>query len=141
MAAAKGLATALDLPIVGLSSYRLLAEALYNKFGETIVLIPSRRDEFYFGEIFSDSFDDDTLTVINAAQIPAKSAGRPVYIHDHGGILDYDKPINIIEPESYRYSIRELAAAGQKKLGEVGADDITALEPLYVHKFLPGNKR
>jgi tRNA threonylcarbamoyl adenosine modification protein YeaZ len=134
MASVKGMAIALSLPVTGLSNYNILAAPLFQKFGETVLLIPSRRDEYYFGIISGDSFNDTAITVLPAADILSHAGDRPIMTLD-SDVSQYEFTKNVIESGAFSRSIRDLLTAGQRKLNESGGDDLTALEPIYVRKF------
>jgi tRNA threonylcarbamoyladenosine biosynthesis protein TsaB len=134
MASVKGLAIARSLPVVGLSNYNILAAPLFRKFGETVLLIPSRRDEFYFGLITGDSFDDTAIIVLPAANIISHAGDRPILTLD-SDVSQFDFKKNVIESGAFSWSIRDLLIAGEKKLHESGGDDLTTMEPIYVQKF------
>jgi tRNA threonylcarbamoyl adenosine modification protein YeaZ len=135
MSAAKGLAVALDIPIVGVSIFNALAGRLYKHYNKAAVVIQSRRDEFYLGIIDAAGFDDNSIMVVNTAQLPEKIGDCRIIAIDippeNLGI-----PVcQIINPAEFSVKIDDFIMAGTARLEQTGGDDISTLEPLYIQKF------
>jgi tRNA threonylcarbamoyl adenosine modification protein YeaZ len=141
LAAAKGLAVSLGIPLTGVSTYSSIAGRLFRQFGPTGVLIPSRRDEFYFGLVDSDSFDDGNIRVISAIEIES----QPKNINLLGIDLKIEelnvKGFHVIRPEYFTMEISDYITAGRARLKRSGGDDISRLEPLYIQRFPAKIKR
>ena len=132
MSAAKGLATSLNMPIVGISTFSALALPVYEKFGPTAILIPSRRDEYYFGKIKAVEFDENDIEILKVAEIADRTAETGVI-----GI-DFDIKSMALPAENiidFSYGIDEFIGCGMKKLLSIGNDDISSIEPFYIQKF------
>ncbi len=141
LASAKALALSLKLPLVGVSAFSGIAERLYKQFGRTSVLIPSRRDEYYYAVIDSNRFDNDNIRVLKTAEIET--------LPEKGKILaiDFDlQKLNlpgfrIINPQEFRPHIEDIIMSAQKRLENSEGDDISGLEPLYIQTFPSGAKK
>jgi tRNA threonylcarbamoyladenosine biosynthesis protein TsaB len=132
LASAKGIASSLKLPITGISNYSACAGSIYKSFGKSIVLIPSRRNEFYCATIDSEQFNDNKITVVKTEEIKALSGDQSVI-----GI-DFDR-INFDQsqfPSFHRYEpkIDDFINSGIESLNS-GVDNIKTLEPLYIQNF------
>jgi len=132
MSAAKGLATALNKPIIGISTFSALATFVYEKYGPTAILIPSRRDEYYFGKIEASEFDDSDIEIVKAAEVADRTAET--------GVIGIDFDIRTLALPSkniidFSYGIDEFIGGGLKRLLSTGSDDIFSIEPFYMQKF------
>jgi tRNA threonylcarbamoyl adenosine modification protein YeaZ len=135
MASAKALAISLKVPLVGISAFAAIADRLYEQFGATSVLIPSRRDEYYHAKINSPQFDNKNIQVLKTADIESLS--------EKGNLMaiDFDlKKIQltgfkIIDPKKFAPTIDDLIISGQKTLETLGGQNIAHLEPLYIQMF------
>lgn len=135
MSAAKGLASALDVPLVGVSTYSAVAKGLFEQFGVTAVLIPSRRDEFYFGLIESAEFEKNDIDILKSDEVESKLKSVNVYGIDFDiSTLQFSKNnrIGIID---YKIGISDFVYAGMEKLKNEGGDDLFQIEPFYVQNF------
>ena len=135
MSAVKGLAVALDIPLIGIGTFNAVAKGLFEQFGSTAVLIPSRRDEFYFGLIESTKFDQDNIVILKTDEIESNLNNANVYGIDFGiSTIQFSKDItiNIVD---YEVGIADFIAAGIEKHKIDGADDLFLIEPFYVQNF------
>lgn len=135
MSAAKGLASALNVPLVGVSTYSAVAKGLFEQFGVTAVLIPSRRDEFYFGLIESAEFEKNDIDILKSDEVESKLKSVNVYGIDFDiSTLQFSKNnrIGIID---YKIGISDFVYAGMEKLKNEGGDDLFQIEPFYVQNF------
>jgi len=132
MASAKGLASALNIPLVGISTYEALAPSIFGSFGSSAIVIPSGRDEFYFGLVDSEKFDINKIAVIRAGDLLSNVEGRGVFLIDSNfGKID----IPGIKKIDYSYGITDLIRIGLDRLKTKGGDLLSQLEPYYVQNF------
>jgi tRNA threonylcarbamoyladenosine biosynthesis protein TsaB len=135
MAAAKGLAVALNIPIIGVSIFGAISERLHKRYGRSAIVIQSRRDEFYLGIIDSVEFDNGSIAVVNQAQLKEKIGDCRVVAVDISP-ENLQIPIcQVINPAEFPIKIDDFINAGKAKLAQSGGDDISKLEPLYIQKF------
>jgi len=135
LASAKALAISLKLPLVGISTFSSIADKLFKQFGKTAVLIPSRRDEYYYAVIDSPQFDNGNIKVLKMVDIKT--------LREKGNIMaiDFDlqklnlSGFKIIGRSEFPPKIDDLITAGKKRLDTSGGDDISHLEPLYIQTF------
>jgi len=140
MASAKGLAVSLDIPLIGVSLYQAIAPRLYAEKGRTVVVIPSRRDEYYAGVVDGKSFDDEGIAVCNTSEIHDNY--RDCQLFGIGCELSAeDFPgCSIIMGEEFSIRLEDFLQAGLQRLRNVGEDDLSRLEPLYIQQFRAGKK-
>jgi len=71
LAAAKGMAVALDIPVVGVSCFEIAAFRLAS-FGSTVaVLVPLNRDEIFLAEVAGGSVDLTDIEVVELTRLEA----------------------------------------------------------------------
>ncbi|MCP4706524.1 MAG: tRNA (adenosine(37)-N6)-threonylcarbamoyltransferase complex dimerization subunit type 1 TsaB [candidate division Zixibacteria bacterium] len=136
LSAAKGLASALNLPLVGVPIFNAIAKGLFDSFGRTAVLIPSRRDEFYFGLIESNGFETDNIEIMKTDEVESKLNNVNVCGIDFDTstlCFSNERKINIVD---YKTGINDFISAGIDKLNTKGGDDLFKIEPFYVQKFI-----
>jgi len=141
LASAKALALSLKLPLIGISTFSAIAERLNKQFGRTNVLIPSRRDEFYFGVIDSSRFDDSKINIIKTSEInkmPVK--GNILAIDFELKELDLTD-FTIISSDEFGPQTEDIITIAQKRLEISDADNINKLQPLYIQAFPSGDKK
>ncbi len=135
MSAVKGLAVALNIPLIGIGTFNAVAKGLFEQFGPTAVLIPSRRDEFYFGLIESAEFDQDNIVILKTDEIESNLNNANVYGIDFDiSTIQFSKDIaiNIVD---YKVGIADFIASGMEKYKTDGADDLFLIEPFYAQNF------
>ncbi|SYZ72789.1 hypothetical protein TRIP_C20904 [Candidatus Zixiibacteriota bacterium] len=134
MAAAKGLAEALKIPVAGLSVYRAVAAKIFGQFGPVTLLIPSRRDEFYYGCIDSASFDDGAIQIIHTENLLQAAGSRRLLFLDFNPD-EFNFPQDaLIDAEKALISIDDFLLKAKDLLKD-GGDDLSLLEPIYIQKF------
>jgi tRNA threonylcarbamoyladenosine biosynthesis protein TsaB len=143
VAAAKGIALALDLPIVGVGSLEAMARAHIGRMSvagaadEAIVSLLDARK----GEVFWAAYTSDGALLAGPGHIAAASivelrraVGRPklTFLGDVAQKLGLD-PASIVESlETDWPDPVEIVRCALAKLAERGPDDLDALEPMYV---------
>ena len=142
VATAKGIALALDIPIVGIGSLEVMAHAFRaSRASEdpdhaTIALLDARK-----GEVFWAAYADDGallagpghVAVASAARLAAL-AGRPkvTFVGEIAGHLELGGRPVVATPQTDRPDPAVLARLALSRFGTRGPDDLDALEPAYV---------
>jgi len=135
LSAAKGLAVALNIPLIGLSTFCAVAKGISEQFGPTAVLIPSRRDEFYFGLINSAEFEKSSIVILKSEKIESKLNNINVYGIDFDISTVQFLKDNLINIVDYKIGISDFISAGMEKHKTDGGDDLSLIEPFYVQNF------
>jgi len=138
MASAKALAVSLSIPLGGVSVFSAVAPRLYREQGRAAVLVPSRRNEYYFAPVDSESFDDRSISVITVDELQHATGLPPLYGIDCDLTALKDVEAPIISNESFQVGLADLINIGRQRLEKTGGDDITRLEPLYIQEFKAG---
>ena len=134
LAAAKGMATALNIPVVGVSLFEMAAFKLSKTEQVVAVIVPFKRDSVFTGEIESGNFDNSSIRVVPIKQLRNQLSGSKV------ASCGFDKekiPIevkNIETAGSVSFDAADLLQIGFEKLKRGEVSDLADLEPLYVQK-------
>ena len=134
MAYAKGMAYALDKPIVAVTNFEVLAQnSVLDKF-PVYTVIDARRDNYYLGIFKSDTHHADITVFCDQTELIK-------YISHKGTVVttikDFKKRIKTnTDIILTRYSAATIAISGQIKYEKGRAsEDINQIEPLYLRKF------
>lgn len=132
LAVAKGMAVAQGIPLVGVSSFEVIAERLAVRYPDCVLAAPARRGEYYVCRMKPPvDIAADCLLVAEenlAAHIGTTAAGL-VGRAPSGIWLTVPQPL---PPELLTISGGELALLGAKRLAAGKRDDVASLEPLYI---------
>ena len=134
LAAAKGMAVALDIPVVAVSLFELAAFKLRDREEPVKVLVPFKKNEFFLVTAAGGKFDSSDIKAVG-----------PDNFHDEVGtdwVTGVNADIAEIFPdarllpgrEKIEYDAADLVYLGQEKLAAGRISDLAALEPLYLQK-------
>ncbi|MEE8404666.1 MAG: tRNA (adenosine(37)-N6)-threonylcarbamoyltransferase complex dimerization subunit type 1 TsaB [candidate division Zixibacteria bacterium] len=134
LAAAKGMAAALDIPAVGVSLFEMAAFKLSKTEQVVAVIVPFKRDSVFTGEVKSGNFDNSSIRVVPIKQLRNQLSGSKVAScgFDKGKIPIEVK--NIETAGSVSFDAADLLQIGIEKLKRGEVSDLADLEPLYVQK-------
>lgn len=134
LAAAKGMATALNIPAVGVSLFEIAAFKLSQTEQAVTVIVPFKRDSVFAGEVKSGKFNNSSIRVMAIHELQENLSGLEVVSCG----FDQEKiPIAVKEIEtagSVSFDAADLLQIGFEKLKKGEVSDLADLEPLYVQK-------
>lgn len=133
LAAAKGIAVAGDIGLLGVTVFELAAHALKTT-PLAHVLIPSRQGEFYFGTVRAGAINDDQLRIVAETEIESLVGSEPVY-----GVGFDPRAVALahgLVREQLDYDGADLLAVGLEKLVRGELSDLESLEPKYLQKAI-----
>ncbi len=132
MAVAKGMALALNLPIVGVSTFEVMARRLTADFDAFYLAGMVRKGEFYLCLAERGSNIREKILVIEQSELSGRVGAVPVALI--GRRPDgWDKLVqNPIPSDRLKISGGELAALGGEKISAGQAADLATMEPLYI---------
>ena len=134
LAAAKGMATALSIPVIGVSLFEIAAFKLKKTEQAVAVIVPFKRDSIFAGEVKSGNFDNSGIRVVPIKQLNNYLSGSEVVS------CGFDKEKIPIEVETVltagriSFEAADLLEVGFEKLKKGEVSDLVELEPLYVQK-------
>jgi tRNA threonylcarbamoyl adenosine modification protein YeaZ len=135
LAAAKGIAVARGLPIVGVTMFEVAADRIGQQDDAAHIAIPSRKDEFYVGVCRNGAVLDDDVRIMSETEL-AVAVG-----HNRVFTIGYD-------PEDFgaetlkqiarglEYDAGDLLRVGRNKLLRGERSDTISLEPAYMQKAI-----
>jgi tRNA threonylcarbamoyl adenosine modification protein YeaZ len=135
LASAKALAIALNIPIVGISTFEAISARLFTEIGQCTVLIPSRRNEYYYGTINSQKFLNENICIKSTDDInnlPADEKCIGIDFEPDKHTFNDDRPIM---NGDFSISIIDLITTGTQQFKSPGGQDVNLLQPLYIQNF------
>jgi len=135
LAAAKGLATAMDIPMYGVTLFELGAFKWSGIEEMRNLVIPSRKNEFYLGRIAGGKvLEEKTVSLDNKEDLDLMKSAR---IFTLEAILPGEANGNG-SPGSglFEYDGADLIELGRQRIEEGTADDPATLEPVYYQKAI-----
>jgi tRNA threonylcarbamoyladenosine biosynthesis protein TsaB len=135
LAAAKGMAVARGIPIVGVTLFEVAAMRLKASQRRLHVAIPSRKGEYYLGTLDDSSVGESQVRVIGESEFAACVG------HDQVYTIGYDPQLlNDVAPglvaEEFDYDAGDVLQMGLEKLRASGGCDLASLEPVYLQKAI-----
>ena len=134
LAAVKGIATALRIPVVAVSRFDLAGYLLRNESEDVSVLIPLKRGQFYCGIVSAGKGIIDSPSVTTTAQLATPSTAKRVFGIGFGS--ESASPVHEL-PSSFTiltYSAGDLIYLGRSVLDSGQSVNLALLEPLYLQK-------
>ncbi|RKX29205.1 MAG: tRNA (adenosine(37)-N6)-threonylcarbamoyltransferase complex dimerization subunit type 1 TsaB [Candidatus Zixiibacteriota bacterium] len=134
IAAAKGIAMALDIPIVPVSAFEIAAYCLRNLKEVVKVVVPLNREECIVGTVNKGTHDPDKIKIVKYAQLfymVKNDAVAALGFHLHERFPETPAKDHT---EILNYKAADLLYLGIEKIlrGEIA--DTATLEPLYLQK-------
>jgi len=140
LAVAKGMALALKIPVVGISTFEVIARRLSAEHHPFYLAAQARKGEYYLGRV--DPQSDIASTIIVAEeQMAAKLIGSaPVGFIGLAAPPAWAEKRSLIDSGRLYLSGGEMAFHGAQKLQDGKSDDPATLEPLYIVPSQAENK-
>jgi tRNA threonylcarbamoyladenosine biosynthesis protein TsaB len=129
LAAAKGLAAALDIPVVGVSLFEVAAHKLQQEPDAATVALALKHNEYVIGQVHGGVASRETLRIVKQDEMTELTRQEPVVFlsADDGAESEPAKHLLI-------FDAADVLAAGRVKLDSGDIDDLETLEPLYLQK-------
>jgi tRNA threonylcarbamoyladenosine biosynthesis protein TsaB len=149
LATAKGLALALELPIVPVSTLEVLAMQAPVREGLVVPVIQARKGEVYHGawrrhggnlERAGDPARSETAELLEKLPVDAFLIG-PALSGMQEQITALDREVAIAGPEDRELNLSWLLSLGNEKARRESAVDVATLEPEYMQAFRPTKGR
>lgn len=134
LAAAKGMAEALDIPVVGVSLFDIASHKLQNVSEDVCVVVPFKTDESFVALFSEGRVDLEQIRTIRVDKFEQFIAGRAVTT------LGFEMP-DQVKPKSdttapwrLEFDAGDVLEIGLTRLEAGDLDDLSSLEPLYIQK-------
>lgn len=140
---AQGFCFGKNIPIIGINNHQILAESHPYGYDSVFTIIDARRDEVYLAKMSTMNnayFEIEKHNVVNIKNFADEIIEESTLIYSKNTILNDStikilskKRVNIIDFASYSATL--VAKIGWQKYQQVGADNLSELEPLYIRPF------
>jgi tRNA threonylcarbamoyladenosine biosynthesis protein TsaB len=134
LALAKGMAAALNIPIIGISLYELAALKFGSSIRDFFVAAQVRRDELLVARIVDGLFDHDNVMPLPVSEIAVYVGAVPIV----GLEVDITQSVPdaslIGGRATLEFDASDLLYLGRMKLEQGEQAEIGSLEPLYLQK-------
>lgn len=134
LAAAKGMAVALGIGVVGVSLYEVAAYKLRESVRKVSVLVPLTRDDVFLGEVYAGKLSGDGIRVVRNRDVAEAVGGNPVAGYQVDLAARFPGLPGADLSERAAYDVADLLWLGRAKRDSGCVDDLESLEPLYVQK-------
>ena len=134
LAAAKGIAVAHDIPVVGVSLFDIAGYRLRDSVDPAWVAVPFKRDECFATEISNGTYEVDDIKAVPHMELPRLVGRQAVWgIGLELGEIFAAAGSDVI-PETLEYDAADMLHIGIERLNSGLIDDLTLLEPMYLQK-------
>lgn len=134
LAAAKGMATSLNIPVVGVSLFEVAAFMLRGKTESVLIVVPFKRDAVFVGRVKGGDVEENSIKTVATEQLTEVLAGTEVAscgFRNENVIKEIE---SLLTAGKISFDAGELLEIGVKKLNEGKASNLENLEPLYIQK-------
>jgi tRNA A37 threonylcarbamoyladenosine modification protein TsaB len=125
----------MNIPLIGVSTFSAVAGRVYRMFNKTGLLILSRKDEYYFGLIDSEHFDDSTIRIISSKELDILPDNLNLIAVDFEFESRFGSNLRIIKADQFEISAEDYIDRAKNELAAGRVENLSALEPLYIQKF------
>jgi tRNA threonylcarbamoyladenosine biosynthesis protein TsaB len=134
IAVAKGMAAALNIPVMGVNMFELAAYKLMNIKDTFRVFVPFKKGEFFMGTIKEGQLTEGKIE--NVAMKNMEDVIGPDYIAGVGFDIFkiYPKGKKYPSVEQIDYEASDILFIGLEKLKKGLIPDLVTLEPMYIQK-------
>ena len=134
IACAKGMAVALNIPVVGVNLFELAAHKLSNANSKVKVVLPFKKDSVFTGIVENGKCDLATIETVAVKDLTQHISGMMTA----GVGFDVSKIATdknkIVGSDKTNYDATEIIYLGVEKLNHGDIPGLAQLEPLYVQK-------
>ena len=134
LAAAKGIAVALDIPIVGVDSFEQAAYWLKNVEDTICVIVPLNRDESICGFINFGQYNKSETKIIKYNDLFNEIGNMAVATIGFEPMEKFPDMENHDVSYYLKYEASDLVYLGLEKLNNGDLADVATLEPMYLQK-------
>lgn len=134
LAVAKGIATALDIPIVSVSHFDIATYYLGSKYDQVMVLLPFKSDALFIASLADGYIDPDKVNVIAYKELAAYTSSLPVAAIGFESESDSGRAFAKAGIELIQFDAADLVRLGTEKLENNQLANLADLEPMYLQK-------
>lgn len=132
LAVAKGMTVALGIPIIGVSTFEVLAHRLSSRFDSFYLAAQARRGEYYLCRVEPKTIIREQIVLTTEEELVGKIGALPAGLVGREPSGEWTRLKNLIPLSDLVISGGDLARIGAQRFGEGQQDDPALLEPLYI---------
>ncbi len=136
LAAVKGMATALEIPVVGVNLFELFAFKRRESDDVVHLLIPSRKGEWYLGTFGRGDEAEANISIVTQVELAERVGNDPVWGVGFDPRELLDDGFGATQTDIFEYSGADLVHCGLGKLLNGETADLANLEPMYLQKAI-----
>lgn len=134
LAAAKGMAEALDIPVVGVSLFDIATYKLHDVSEDVCVVAPFKSDESFVALLTKGRIDPEQVQAVQVTEFEKFIAGRATTTIGFEMPDQIQPPSDTTVPWRLEFDAGDLLEIGVTRLEAGDIDDLSSLEPLYIQK-------
>ena len=134
LAAVKGVATVLDIPVAAISLFDLAGYRLRDVSDDVRVLVPHKRGQYFCGVVRNGQCATEQVSIVTLEQVMSSPSDQPfagIGFDPHERPPD---PAFLARVEQLTFSGADLIHIGRAALSSGRRADLAHLEPLYLQK-------
>lgn len=132
LAVAKGMTLAMHIPIIGVSTFEVLAKRLSGTFDRFYLAAPARRGEYYLCLVEPETAIREHIALTREEELVDKIGALPAGLVGREPSGEWTRIARLIPSQDLVISGGELARMGAQWFSEGRADNPALLEPLYI---------
>lgn len=134
LAAAKGMAEALDIPVVGVSLFDIATHKLHDVSEDVCVVVPFKTDESFVALLSDGRIDLKQVQAVRVDKFEQFMAGRATTTIGFEMPEQLNPSSDTSVPWRLEFDAGDLLEIGVTRLEAGDLDDLSNLEPLYIQK-------
>ena len=134
LAVTKGIATALEIPVISVSHFEIAIHYLANHLDQAMVILPFKSDALFVGSMSDGKLESDKVSVIFFEEIAEIVKSGPVAAVGFESDSDTGKAFTKAGIRLVQFDASDLITIGMAKLEKSEIANLADLEPMYLQK-------
>jgi tRNA threonylcarbamoyladenosine biosynthesis protein TsaB len=134
LAVAKGIAVALNIPIVDINLFEMAAFKLREQPEPVKVFVPFKKGEFFMAEVKNGAYEPEKIMVVTESNFPEKVGGSRIAGVNFDIVEHFQPAVSSPGTGEVKFDAADLVYLGRWKLEQGQTADLALLEPLYLLK-------
>ncbi|MEW5993351.1 MAG: tRNA (adenosine(37)-N6)-threonylcarbamoyltransferase complex dimerization subunit type 1 TsaB [Candidatus Zixiibacteriota bacterium] len=134
LAAAKGMAVVLNIPVIGVDLFEVAARRLRSRANEVDIVIPLNRDECFLATVDRGTYEKSSVRTVRYDDLVAATGRKQVAGFGIDPGIRFPELVNRIVSDRIDFEAADLIQLGIEKLQATETIEPAELEPLYIQK-------
>ncbi|MGH8016570.1 MAG: tRNA (adenosine(37)-N6)-threonylcarbamoyltransferase complex dimerization subunit type 1 TsaB, partial [Candidatus Zixiibacteriota bacterium] len=135
IACAKGMAVALQIPVVGVNLFEVAAYKLAGESDKIQILLPFKKDAFFAAWIERGKLEELSISAMTSDEINKQSNGSMIAIVGEAGhSQQLSDQSRLLDQTRSDYDASDIIHLGLEKLKKNQIPELAQLEPMYIQK-------